>query len=95
MLAQLDFLAARDISAVCFHDGFNLVRHDCLLVSYCFSYKKAKIANSLIGQEKFKFYPLFFKMFTKSILIDDAIAPFKLYPGIADESDNGYLQCLL
>ena len=45
-----DFILAGYISVVCFHDGFNLIRHGCLLVSYCFSYKKTKISNPLICQ---------------------------------------------
>jgi len=48
-----------------------------------FFLQKVKTRNLLECQRKFKFFPLFFKMFTKHIFIDDAIAAFKPYSGIA------------
>ena len=38
------------------HNCRDLVRHGRLLVSYCFSYKKAKITISLICQGKIEFH---------------------------------------
>jgi hypothetical protein len=83
MLAQPNFLPARDISIVCFHDGFDLVRHGYLFVSYCFFCKEEKIANPLTCQGKFIFFALFFKMFTEIFFIHQAIAAFESSPGIA------------
>jgi len=83
MLAQLDSLLALDVALVCFHDSTKLVSHGSLLVSYCYPYKKVKIANSLICQYKFRLIPIFFKMFTKAFLTDYAIASFHYPSGIA------------
>ncbi len=42
-----------------------------------------KIENEKSSGAKFEFLPVFFTMFTKHNLIDDAIATFKPYSGIA------------
>jgi len=83
MLAQQDLFISCGFSLVCLHDCCDLVRHGRLLVSCCFSYKKAKIAISLICQEKFEFHQYFFIKFTKLISTNYAITAFSARPGIA------------